>query len=347
MAFPDGTADFRSDTVTRPTAEMYAAMAAAPVGDDVYGEDPTVNELEEECAAALGKEAGVFVPTGSMGNLLAVNTQTRPGDDVLCVDWAHVRNYEHGAAAAISGVGFRIVPTPGGVITPADVARVVAESEHHLPPVRMLAWENTHNVSGGTVVPVETMEAASAVARDAGLAVHLDGARLWNAVAASGVDGRRFADCADTVMFCFSKGLGAPIGSILSGPAGLIGEARRVRKRVGGGMRQVGVLAAAARVGFRGRDRLADDHALATRLGRELAERFPKATDADAVETNMVMVDEVGLPAPAARFQESLAEAGVVVGFIKPGVLRFVTHRDVDGADVDRVLAVADRLGEA
>ncbi len=345
MAFPDGTADFRSDTVTRPTQEMYEAMAAAPVGDDVYGEDPTVNELEEECAAALGKEASVFVPSGSMGNLLAINVQTRPGDDVLCVDWAHVRNYEHGAAAAVSGVGFRIVPTPGGVITAGDVARVLAESEHHLPPVRLLAWENTHNVSGGSVVPVETMESAGAVARDAGLAIHLDGARMWNAVAAAGVEGRRFAACADTVMFCFSKGLGAPIGSILCGPAGLIGEARRVRKRVGGGMRQVGVLAAAARVGFRDRERLADDHDLAARLGKELADRFPGAVDVESVVTNMVMVDEAGLPGSAAAFQEALAAAGVRVGFIKPGVLRFVTHRDVDGGDVDRVLAVADSIG--
>ncbi len=347
MAFADGTADFRSDTVTRPTAQMYRAMADAPVGDDVYAEDPTVNALEEECAEVLGKEAAVFVPSGSMGNLLAINVQTRPGDEVLCVDWAHVRNHEHGAASAISGVGFRTVPTTGGVITVDDVARVLAESEYHLPRVRMLAWENTHNVSGGTIVPAAAMEAASAAARDAGLAVHLDGARMWNAVAATGEEASRFADCADTVMFCFSKGLGAPIGSILCGSAGLIDEARHVRKRVGGGMRQVGVLAAAAQVGFRDRDRLAADHQLAARLAAELAELFPKALDPAAVQTNMVMVDEAGLPAPAARLQEELAAAGVRVGFIKPGVLRFVTHHDVDGGDVDRVLDAARRLGTA
>ncbi len=346
MPFADGTADFRSDTVTRPTAEMYRAMADAAVGDDVYAEDPTVNALEEECAAALGKDAAVFVPTGSMGNLLALACQTRPGDEVLCVDWAHVRNHEGGAASAVSGVAFRNVRTDGGVITPGDVHRAVAESHYHLPTVRLLAWENTHNVSGGTVVPIETMEATSAAAREAQLAIHLDGARLWNAVAASGVAGERYAACADTVMFCFSKGLGAPIGSILCGPAELIDEARLVRKRVGGGMRQVGVLAAAAAVGFRSRERLADDHTLATDLAAGLADRFPKAVDAATVESNMVVLDEAGLPCTAEELQAALAADGVLVGFIKPGVLRFVTHRDVDGGDVARALAVVGGLAD-
>ncbi len=344
MAFPDGTADFRSDTVTRPTPAMYRAMAEAELGDDVYGEDPTVNALEEESAAALGKAAGLFVPTGSMGNQVALLAQTRPGDEVLCVDWAHVRNYEMGAAGAISGVGFRTVATDDGTIRPDDVETAVGGRGYHLPRVTLLAWENTHNVSGGTVVPIETMEATSATARRAGLAIHLDGARLWNAVAATGTPGERYAAAADTVMFCFSKGLGAPIGSVLCGPADLIAEGRLLRKRLGGGMRQVGVIAAAARSGLAARHRLAEDNDLARRLAEGLADRHPGAVDPKRVESNMVVVGEIGLPSTAAEFQAALAAAGVKVGFIRPGALRFVTHYDVDAADVDRVLEVAAGL---
>ncbi len=344
MAFPDGIADFRSDTVTRPTPAMLREMATAPLGDDVYGEDPTVNALEEESAAAVGKEAGLFVPTGSMGNQVAIQLLTRPGDEILCVEWAHVRNYELGAGSAISGVGFRIVATPGGLIEAADVEAAVVAGGYHLPPLTMLAWENTHNVSGGSVVPASAMDKTSAAARAAGLAIHLDGARLWNAVAASRVAAEHYAAAADTVMFCFSKGLGAPIGSVLCGPAELIAAGRLLRKRLGGGMRQVGVIAAAARVGLADRERLADDHALARRLAEGLAARHPGCVDPDAVETNMVVVAEEGLPVTAAEFQEALAAAGVRVGFIRPGMLRFVTHYDVDDTDADRVLAVAGRL---
>ncbi len=344
MAFPDGTADFRSDTVTRPTPAMYRAMADAEVGDDVYGEDPTVNALEEECAAALGKEAAVFVPTGSMGNQIAINVLTRPGDEILCVERAHVREHEHGAASAVSGVGFRIVATPGGVITAADVAAAVDASGYHLPSISLLAWENTHNVSGGAVVPLDVMEETTTLAREHGLAVHLDGARLWNAVAASGVTGERYSAIADTVMFCFSKGLGAPIGSIVCGAADAIAEARGRRKRLGGGMRQVGVIAAAAAVGFRDRDRLVEDNEVARRLGLGLADRFPKAVDMDAVQSNMVVVAEPGLPVTVEQMRDTMARAGVLVGIIRPGLLRFVTHFDVDAGDVERVLAVADQI---
>lgn len=344
MAYADGIADFRSDTVTHPTDEMRAAMAAAVVGDDVYGEDPTVNRLEETAAGLLGKQDAVFTPSGTMANQIAIGVQTDPGDEAICVEWAHVRNYEHGGASANFGVAFRTVPSPNGEMTVDEIAAATAGPEYHLPPVSLLAWENTHNVSGGTVVPIDVMEAGSAEAWRRGLKVHLDGARLWNAVAASGTQASRYAACADTVMFCFSKGLGAPVGSILCGPAALMNEARRVRARLGGGMRQAGVLAAAAEIALRDRERIQDDHALAKRLAMGLADRFPDAVDADSVVTNMVVVSERGLPWAAQQLVDALHSAGIRTGFIRPGHLRFCTHRNVDDADVERLLAVVDSL---
>jgi len=344
MAFPDGTADFRSDTVTRPTAEMRRAMADAEVGDDSYGEDPTVNALQEEAAAAVGKEAALFVPSGTMGNQLAVNLQTRPGDEVLCTEWAHLRNYERGAAAALSGAAFRTVPGEGGVITPAQVEEALEWAGTRLPPVSLLVWENTHNAAGGTVLPRETVAAATTVARAGGLAVHLDGARLFNAAVASGRSAPELAADADTVMFCFSKGLGAPVGSVLCGTAAFVDTARSVRRRFGGTMRQAGVLAAAARVALRAWERLGEDHALAAALAAGLEERLPGAVVAPP-QTNMVQVAGERLPGGPEPFREALAAAGVLVGYIRPGVIRFVTHRDVDAADVARVAAVAGALG--
>ncbi len=345
MAFDDGLADFRSDTVTRPTPEMRRAMAEAEVGDDVYGEDPTVNALEEEAAAVMDKEAAVFVPSGSMGNQLAIGTQTRPGDEALCVETAHVRNYEEGAAAAVSGVQFRTVSGPDGRMYPDQVARALEGPLYHMPRITLLIWENSHNVSGGTVVPLDLMVETSGVAADAGLSIHIDGARIFNAAAASGVAADALARMADTIQFCFSKGLGAPIGSILCGPRDLIDEARHLRKRLGGGMRQVGVIAAAARVALRDRDRLTEDHLLARLLAEGLAERYPESVDLAQVQTNMVIVDGAAFPFAVDSLRERLSEAGVLVGSIGPRVLRLVTHRDVDRADVERLLGVLDGLG--
>ena len=340
MAFPDGTADFRSDTVSRPTAEMRHAMADADVGDDVYGEDPSVAALEEETALAVGKEAALFVPSGTMGNQIALNLLTNPGDEVVCVEWAHVRNYEHGAASWLSGVAFRSVPGDGGALTPEQILAATAQSDYHLPGVSLLVWENTHNVSGGTVVPLETMSEGTEVARSEDLRVHLDGARLFNAAAASGIPAAGYAAQADTVMICYSKGLGAPVGSALCGDADLVERAREVRKRLGGGMRQAGVIAVAARIGLRNRDRLAEDHRLAARLAGLLEDRLPGAVQA-APETNMVLIGDTGVPGGTAAFAASLEAEGILVGYIRPGVLRFCTHHDVGDADVDRVAAVA------
>jgi len=344
MAFPDGVADFRSDTVTRPTPAMRRAMAEAEVGDDVYGEDPTVNALEREAAEVVGKEAAVFTPTGSMANQLALNTLVRPGDEALCVANAHVRQYEVGAAAAISGVQFRTIDSSDGSIRPEDVEDAVEGAGYHLPRVGLLVWENPLTATGGTVVPVEAMEATSAVARRRSVPIHLDGARIFNAAITLGVPAEHIADKADTVMFCFSKGLGAPIGSVLCGPSEVIEEARYRRKRLGGGMRQVGVLAAAARIALHDRDHLADDHALARRLAGGFSSRFPASVDLAQVQTNMVIVDGRTFPFTVEQFVKSLAAVGVLVGDLAPGILRFALHQDVDDRDVEMVLATLDGL---
>ena len=347
MPFTDGIADFRSDTVTRPTEEMRRAMAGADVGDDVYSDDPTANALEEEAAAVVGKEAAVFVPTGTMGNQLAIMLQTRPGDDVLCDPGIHSRNVERGAASALSGVAFRTVEARDGRISPELIDHAMSTAGF-FPRIRLMVWENTHNLSGGKVIPIEVIEQGSQAARRHKLSIHLDGARLFNAVAATGVGADTYAASADTVQFCFSKGLGAPVGSILCGTRELIAEGRYLRKRLGGGMRQVGVLAAAARIALRDRDRLSEDHKVAAHLANELVAIAPQAVDPGAVETNMVQVDVNRLQVPVEEWIRRLATAGIKVNPPVGGILRLVTHRDVSTEDADRLvdqlrLTLADR----
>ena len=344
MPFADGTVDFRSDTVTRPTPEMLRAMVEAPVGDDVYADDPTVNALQEEAAAVVGKEAALFVPTGTMGNQLAVMLQTQPGEEVLVDHDAHIRSVEAGWGAAHAGIGWRTVTTEAGSITAIQVDEVSELAGAMFPRVRLMAWENTHNLSGGRVVPLATMEETSARAASHGMKVHIDGARLFNAVAATGIGADRFAATADTVQFCFSKGLGAPVGSILCGPADLVTEARYRRKRLGGGMRQAGVIAAAARIALRDRDRLVEDHDLARHLALRLAEAWPGTVDPARVETNMVRVDVTALPHPIETIREGLVSAGIVTGPAPRGRWRLVIHRDVDKADADRLVATIAAL---
>jgi threonine aldolase len=339
MPFPDGTADFRSDTVTRPTREMLEAMASAPVGDDVYSDDPTVNLLEEESAAVVGKEAALYVPTGTMGNQLSIMAQTNPGEEVLAHEGSHVRSIEAGAPQALSGVGFRTVSGDGGRIEPEDVERAMALSGF-FPRIGLMVWENTHNLSGGRVIPIDVMEKTSEVARAHGLNIHVDGARIFNAVVASGVPADRYGAVADTIQFCFSKGLGAPVGSIVCGPADLIGELRYLRKRLGGGMRQAGVIAAAARVGLAGRDRLVEDHVLARRLGDVIAGRYPGSLDPALVETNRVRLDFSALGIDWSEMKARLDGAGLKVNAPLGGSWRIVTHRDVDSTDAERLLGV-------
>ena len=338
MAFSDGLADFRSDTVTRPTPSMLEAMASAPLGDDVYHDDPTVNLLEEESAEAVGKKAAIYVPTGTMGNQLSIMLHTSPGEEVLVNGASHLRSVEAGAAQALSGVAFRTVERDGGQILAEDVDEAM-ELSGYFPRIRLMTWENTHNLSGGRVIPYDVMRTTSERARRHGLKVHIDGARIWNAVAATGIEGQAWGSLADTIQFCFSKGLGAPIGSIVCGPPEAIDEIRYLRERMGGAMRQAGVIAAAARVGLATRARLVEDHLLAQKLALGLVERFPGSIEPSDVETNLVRVDFSALGMDWPEVNGRLQAAGIKANPPVRGRWRMVTHRDVDEADVERLFA--------
>jgi threonine aldolase len=334
--------DLRSDTVTRPTPEMRRAMADADVGDDVYGEDPTVNALQDAFAERIGKEAALYVPSGTMGNQLAIRLLTRPGDVVVAGARQHVVIYEGAAAGRNSGVQFHVVPDADGTLAVSDVAWAVEASVHHHPRVGLVCIENTHMPANGAPWPLERARALHGVATSARLPVHLDGARLFHAEVATGVSAAEYAACATTVMCCLSKGLCAPVGSILAGPADVMAQARAERSRLGGGMRQAGVIAAAGLIALRTMvDRLADDHRRAARLADAVAQRWPDAgCDPAAVKTNIVTFTH-GDPASLLSHLEA---DGVLAGTIAPGVVRLVTHHDVDDDDVERAckaLAVA------
>ncbi|MEM6929008.1 MAG: GntG family PLP-dependent aldolase, partial [Myxococcota bacterium] len=274
--------DLRSDTVTQPTDAMWAAMRAAELGDDVLGDDPTVLRLEARAAELSGKEAALFVPSGTMANLLGIEVNTRRGDEVLMHEDAHPFHYESGNPAAIAGVQVRLMPGERGILDPETVVAHIRPDNHHFPPATLLCLEDTHNRAGGVVQPLERLDALAATARERGLAVHLDGARLWHAVVASGESVARRARGADTVSFCFSKGLGCPVGSVVCGSRDAMHRARRMRKALGGAMRQSGIIAAAALYAIDHHvDRLADDHARAKGLAAGLRERGLDAPDPD------------------------------------------------------------------
>jgi threonine aldolase len=335
--------DLRSDTVTRPTPAMRQAMASAEVGDDVYGEDPTVNALEARVADLLGKEAALFVASGTMANQLALGVLARPGEEVICDQGAHCVNFEGGALAAIWGIQPRTLAGERGILDPAAVEAAIRGDNDHFPRTRVVELENTHNRGGGSVWPLATVRAVCAVAQRRGLFAYMDGARLLNAVTASGVPARDYAAGATLASLCLSKGLGAPAGSLVAGPRDAIREARRLRKRLGGGMRQAGVLAAA---GLHALDhhvaRLAEDHANARLLGRKLAELgaalpFP-------VETNMVFAAFPGRS--GAEAVALFRAAGVLCNpeGTRPELVRFVTHLDVSEGDAAEA---AGRIGAA
>ncbi len=334
--------DLRSDTVTSPTPEMRAVMADAEVGDDGFGEDPTVNRLESLAAALLGMEAALLTPSGTMANQLALRVLGRPGTQVLCGTTAHVFGYEHGAAGVNASVQLRPLPDHTGMLDPVDVAWHAAAVADHLPPVSAVFVENTHMASGGR--PSGAAQCARVLAATAqhGLLVHCDGARIWNAAIALGCSPADLVAGCDTAMFCLSKGLAAPVGSLLCGRADVIGAARDERRRMGGRMRQAGVLAAAGIVGLETMvERLADDHERAQRLGLALAERFDGSVDPSAVRTNIVTVARRALPDDAI---ERLRGLGVLVGTIDPDTIRCVTHKDVDDAGIARAIAAFDVL---
>ncbi|QIA27156.1 aminotransferase class I/II-fold pyridoxal phosphate-dependent enzyme [Thermaerobacter sp. PB12/4term] len=337
--------DFRSDTVTQPTPAMRRAMAQAEVGDDVYGEDPTVRRLEEVAAERLGKAAGLFFPSGTMANQAAVLAHTRRGDEVLLEEESHIYYYEVGGVALLAGCQVRPLPSRRGVLDPAVVEATIRPANIHFPPPRLLCLENTHNRWGGTVMTAEETAAVAEVAHRHGLKVHLDGARIFNAAVALGVPADRLAAPADSVMFSLSKGLGCPVGSVLVGDREFIAEARRYRKALGGGMRQAGILAAAGLVALDEMiDRLAEDHALARRLAEGLASLPGVRVDMETVQTNMVMADVSGTGRTAYQLAGELAAAGVKVNAVDAHRLRWVTHKDVGPADADRALAIFHRI---
>lgn len=328
--------DLRSDTVTRPTAAMRAAMAGAEVGDDVYGEDPTVRALEERFAGLVGKAAAMFTPSGTMANQIAVRLHTRPGTSVVAGRSQHVVAWENGAASLNSGVQFDTPNDSDGTFAPAEVTRAAAMAAHHQITPTLVSVEDSHMASGGRVWPLDALRAVYAAAADAGIPVHVDGARLFNAVVASGVSAADRLDGSTTVMCCMSKGLGAPVGSLLAGPADVIEAARGERQRFGGNMRQSGILAAAGLMGLDQHvERLADDHARARRLADAVAELWPGTIDMTSVQTNLV----VFAPPSADELLVHLAANGVMAGTLGPGIIRLVTHLDVDDTGVAQAVA--------
>ncbi|MGH8860897.1 MAG: threonine aldolase family protein [Jatrophihabitantaceae bacterium] len=329
--------DLRSDTVSRPTPAMRAAMADAEVGDDVYGEDPTINALEAEVAELLGHEAGLFVPSGSLGNQLGLRLLAKPGEEIVCDVLAHIARAELGAAAAFAGITFRTWHSEQGRVDIDAVRGLIApDGGPYLVSTKAIALENTHNFGGGTVQRADQVAAVIELAGETGLALHLDGARLWNAHVATGVALHELAAGFDTVSVCLSKGLGAPVGSVLVASADRIAEARVWRKRYGAGMRQAGILAAAGRYALAHHiDRLADDHARAARLADALG--------GVPAETNIVVLSAPDAAAVAAKARED----GVLVAALGPRFLRLVTHLDVDDAGVRHAIDVlAPLLGD-
>jgi threonine aldolase len=328
--------DLRSDTLTRPTPGMRRAMADAEVGDDVYGEDPTALRLQERAAELLGKPAALFVPTGTMANQLALLCHCDRGQDVLVGEGAHCMLYESGAGGAWAGVNFSVVGK-GGLFDAAQMIAAIKPAEYHFPQTRLVALENTHNRSGGQVFPQADVVAIAEAAHSRELLVHLDGARIWNAAVATGLSTAELAAPADSVSACFSKGLGAPVGSVLAGSAELIQKAHRYRKMLGGGMRQVGVLCAAALYALEeNRKRLPEDHENALRLAQGLVQLPGVVLDLATVQTNIIAFEVQTMHATA--FVKRCAEAGVRLNAIGPQRLRAVTHLDVPRADIDVAL---------
>jgi len=339
-----GIIDLRSDTVTRPTPEMRAAMAAAEVGDDVYGEDPTVNLLEKRAAEIFGREAGLFVPTGTMGNQIAIPLLTKPGQEVICESRSHILDWEMATTAVFSGCLIRAVPTERGTLTWADIEPVIfIKGGSFRAATGLIEIENTANLTGGRCTTLPVMQEIWANAKDRGLPVHLDGARIFNAAAALNVDVKTLTSGFDTVMFCLSKGLCAPVGSMLVGSAELMDQARLYRKALGGGMRQVGVIAAAGLIALEKMPaRLHEDHANARLLAEELSQIECVDIDLDSVETNIVIFRLKG-EVTASELVNRLKARGILASTLGPNMIRLVTHHDVSR---DACVKAAEALAE-
>jgi threonine aldolase len=340
--------DLRSDTVTRPTAEMRAAMAAAEVGDDVYGEDPTVNLLERRAAEVFGREAALFVPSGTMGNQIAIRLHTQPGQEVIAESRAHILDWEMATTAVFSGCLIRAIPAEGGILTWKHIEPAIRERGSLRAATGLIEIENTHNMAGGRCTPLPVLEEIWEGAKERKLPVHLDGARIFNASTALGVDVKTLTRGFDTVMFCLSKGLGAPVGSMLTGSAELMERARIFRKALGGGMRQVGILAAAGLIALEQMSaRLREDHANARLLAEALSHMEDVAIDLETVETNIVIFRLTG-GLSAAKLVARLKARGVLASSIGPDAIRLVTHLDVNrAACVTAAEALAEEIEAA
>ena len=339
--------DFRSDTVTVPTQEMREAMYTAEVGDDVLGEDPTINHLERLAAKKVGKEAALFVTSGTQGNLVAILTHTKRGDEVLMESEAHIYYYEVGGMAALGGVIPRLIQGSAGIITPDALNEALRGENIHFPTPSLLCIENSHNRAGGTIWSPAQVEAVAAVARERGLQVHMDGARVFNAAIAQNCRVSELVAPVDSVMFCLSKGLGAPVGSILAGSAEFIERARKWRKMIGGGMRQAGILAAAGIVALESMiERLSDDHALALKIGTHLAGIPHIVVDLEQLKTNIVRVEVDPEWGTAEKLVQGLAAEEILAAGSGPQTVRFVTHKDVGELDVAKLVDTVKRIME-
>jgi len=331
--------DLRSDTVTLPSDEMRRAMASAEVGDDVYGEDPTINRLEARAAKIFGREAAIFVPTGTMGNQIAIKLHTRPGQEILCEARGHIFNWEMAMLGWFSGCIVRPVAAPQGILSWDLLEPMIAPSTYYVAQTGLISMENTHNMAGGTVTPIAAIDEICAQAHQRKLPVHLDGARVFNAATYLGKPVAEITRSFDSVMFCLSKGLGAPVGSMLVGSKDFIDQARSIRKALGGGMRQAGVLAAAGLIALeQGPARLHEDHANARLLAEGLANIPGIEIDLATVQTNIVIFDVSGTGKTSSEIAAELKLQGVLVGTVNPQLIRFVTHLNVSSADCKQAL---------
>jgi threonine aldolase len=334
--------DLRSDTVTRPSAAMRRVMAEAEVGDDVFGEDPSVNRLQDQVAEMLGKEAALFVPSGTMGNQLCIKVHTRPGDEIIAEAGSHVFNYETAGAAFLSGVQVHTLAGTNGQLRAAQVAQAIRPKIYYMPRTRLVCLENTHNRAGGAVYPLPLIEEVSSLARREGVGMHLDGARIWNASEASGISPAEYARHFDSVSVCFSKGLGAPVGSAIVGTRDFIEEARHYRKIFGGGMRQAGVLAAAALYALEHNiGRLGEDHVKAAELAMALSGAPGVLIDRESVQTNILIIDVAGTGRTPDQLAAELRRRGVLMISATARALRAVTHLDVTMDQVKQAARVA------
>ncbi len=335
--------DLRSDTVTKPTPSMREAMANAEVGDDVFGEDPTVLALEKLTAELLGTEAAIYMPSGTMSNQVAVRCHTEHGDEIVLDRDTHIHYYEAGAPAALSGVSARLIDGTRGIFSGADLESMLRAGNVHFPVTKLVVVENTHNRGGGSVWPLDRIDDVAKVARAHGLAMHLDGARLWHATAATGIPEREYVKRFDSVSVCFSKGLGAPVGSALAGTSAFVARARRFRKQFGGGMRQAGIIAAGALYALKNhRARLTEDHAKARRFAERIAGIPGIGIDPTEVETNIVVFRSTARP--AADFVRMLREEGLAVNATSPETVRAVAHLDVSMEDIDRAAEIVAKV---